>query len=112
MMNTIMFSVSPEVLYLGRGGRQEPPADARGERRVLGAASFQDLLTEVTLKTGTRVRVRPVRVEDELGLVAFYDALSPETLVRRFFGGKQRVRREWIRALAKDVIPRSFGPGA
>ncbi len=40
---------------------------------------------DALLRDGTAVRLRPIRPEDELALVAFHARLSPHTIYRRFF---------------------------
>lgn len=41
--------------------------------------------TDVVLRTGHTLHIRPVRAEDRAGLIDFYSRLSPETLHARFF---------------------------
>lgn len=41
--------------------------------------------TDVVLKDGSTLHVRPIRPDDEPGLLAFYAALSEEARLMRFF---------------------------
>lgn len=54
----------------------------------------------VTLRDGTRVRLRPIRATDAPGLVALYDHLSRDTRYHRFFSVMQRLPPDWARLLA------------
>jgi RimJ/RimL family protein N-acetyltransferase len=42
--------------------------------------------TDVVLRNGSTLRLRPVRFSDKAGLLAFHQKLSPESLRYRFFG--------------------------
>ncbi|HKX18763.1 MAG TPA: GNAT family N-acetyltransferase, partial [bacterium] len=56
--------------------------------------------TDVVLRDGSTLHVRPIRPDDESGLLGFYAALSPEARLMRFFsplsdaGLEQQVRRD------------------
>lgn len=45
----------------------------------------RDLERDVTLNDGTRVRLRPIRPDDEERLISFHDRLSGQTAYQRFF---------------------------
>ena len=51
----------------------------------------------VTLRDGSRVRLRPIRATDAPGLVALYDHLSRDTRYHRFFSVMQRLPPDWAR---------------
>ena len=56
--------------------------------------------TDVVLRDGSTLHVRPIRPDDEAGLLAFYAALSEDARVMRFFSPLsdaaliQQVRRD------------------
>src|SRR5688572_30457244 len=53
---------------------------------VMSAPPYPSHLeSDVVLRTGRTIRLRPVRHEDGPGLVAFFRSLSPEALYERFF---------------------------
>ena len=54
----------------------------------------------VTLRDGTLARMRPIRSDDALRLVALYDQLSRDTRYQRFFSVRQRLPPDWARFLA------------
>lgn len=62
---------------------------------VLGAFA-----EELTLRDGTRLRVRPIRPDDEPRLVDLYSRLSRHTAYQRFFTVMQRLPPDWARFLA------------
>ncbi len=55
---------------------------------------------EVTLKDGTRVRIRPVLPEDESRLVTLYGRLSPHAAYQRFFTVMKRLPPDWAHSFA------------
>ena len=61
----------------------------------------------MTLRDGTRVRMRPIRVDDAPRLVALYDRLSFDTRYHRFFSAMRRLPPDWARFLADvDYVER------
>jgi hypothetical protein len=50
-----------------------------------------ELEREVALRDGARIRIRPIRGEDESRLVAAYDRLSQYTAYQRFFTVMKRL---------------------
>ena len=52
------------------------------------------------LPTGERVRIRPIRPEDELRLSELYDRSSRDTRYQRFFTVLRRLPPDWARFLA------------
>ena len=50
---------------------------------------------ELTLKDGTRVRIRPIIAEDETRLVTLYGRLSRHTAYQRFFTVMKRLPSDW-----------------
>jgi RimJ/RimL family protein N-acetyltransferase len=54
----------------------------------------------VTLRDGTRVRMRPIRADDAPRLVALYERLSRDTRYQRFFSAMRRLPPDWARFLA------------
>ena len=59
-----------------------------------------ELECEVTLRDGSRLRLRPIRPEDATRLIDFYDHLSRETAYQRFFAVMKRLPPDWARILA------------
>jgi RimJ/RimL family protein N-acetyltransferase len=59
-----------------------------------------DLEREITLKDGTRVRVRPIRADDQTRLIELYDRLSQRTAYQRFFNLMRRLPPDWAKILA------------
>jgi len=72
----------------------------------LGAAARFD--REITLRDGSRVRMRPIRPDDEPRLVALYDHLSRDTRYQRFFSVMRRLPPDWARFLATVDYARRF----
>jgi RimJ/RimL family protein N-acetyltransferase len=68
-------------------------------------ASFQ---REVTLRDGTRVRMRAIRPDDEPRLVELYDRLSQDSRYHRFFSVMRRLPPDWARFLANVDYRRRF----
>jgi RimJ/RimL family protein N-acetyltransferase len=52
------------------------------------------------LRDGARLRMRPIRPEDQDRLIAFYDRLSRHTAYQRFFTVMKRLPPDWARLLA------------
>jgi len=71
----------------------------------LAAARFD---RELTLRDGTRVRMRPIRPDDAPRLVALYDHLSRDSRYQRFFSVMQRLPPDWARFLATVDYQRRF----
>ena len=59
-----------------------------------------ELEREVVLRDGVRVRLRPIRGEDESRLIAAYDRLSQYTAYQRFFAVMKRLPPDWAHLLA------------
>ena len=59
-----------------------------------------ELEREVALRDGARIRIRPIRGEDESRLVAAYDRLSQYTAYQRFFAVMKRLPPDWAHLLA------------
>jgi len=59
-----------------------------------------ELEREVTLRDGSRLRLRPIRPEDATRLIDFYNHLSRETAYHRFFAVMKRLPPDWARMLA------------
>jgi RimJ/RimL family protein N-acetyltransferase len=60
----------------------------------------RDLEREVTLKDGVRVRIRPIRAEDQIRLIELYDRLSQYSAYQRFFAVMRRLPPDWAKILA------------
>ena len=60
----------------------------------------KELEREVTLRDGSRLRLRPIRPEDQDRLSAFYDGLSRHSAYQRFFAVMKRLPPDWARLLA------------
>jgi acetyl coenzyme A synthetase (ADP forming)-like protein len=66
--------------------------------------------TEVVLRDGTALRMRPVRPGDEEALVAFYRGLSRDSLLYRFFTPvKEETLGRWVRKVIRGQGERGFG---
>lgn len=63
---------------------------------------------DITLRDGARVRVRPIRPEDEAGLVSLYGRLSEHTAYQRFFAVMRRLPPDWAHFLANVDYRRRF----
>lgn len=64
------------------------------------AAYPKDLEREITLRDGSRLRLRPIRPEDQDRLIAFHDRLSRQTAYQRFFAVVKRLPPDWAHFLA------------
>lgn len=64
------------------------------------AAYPRELEREVALRDGSRLRLRPIRPEDQDRLIALYDRLSQRTAYQRFFAAMKRLPPDWARLLA------------
>jgi len=63
---------------------------------------------ELTLRDGTRVRMRPIRPDDAPRLVALYEHLSGDTRYQRFFSVMRRLPPDWASFLATVDYARRF----
>lgn len=61
----------------------------------------KDFREEHTLRTGERVVLRHIQPSDAEGLVRAYDALSPESRYRRFFGAASSLDGQTVRYLTE-----------
>jgi RimJ/RimL family protein N-acetyltransferase len=64
------------------------------------AAYPKELEREITLRDGSRLRLRPIRPEDQDRLIAFHDRLSRQTAYQRFFAVVKRLPPDWAHFLA------------
>jgi len=64
------------------------------------AAYPKELEREITLQDRARLRLRPIRPEDQDRLIAFYDRLSRHTAYQRFFTVMKRLPPDWAHLLA------------
>lgn len=55
---------------------------------------------DIVLRDGSRVRLRPIRPDDEASLVALYDRLSRHSAYQRFFTVMRRLPPDWAHYLA------------
>jgi RimJ/RimL family protein N-acetyltransferase len=60
----------------------------------------RELEHRVTLRDGSRLRIRPIRPEDKDRLVDLYGRLSRHTAYQRFFTIMQRLPPDWAQILA------------
>jgi RimJ/RimL family protein N-acetyltransferase len=67
---------------------------------TLMAAYPAELERDITLPDGARLRLRPIRPEDQDRLSAFYDRLSRHTAYQRFFAVMKRLPPDWAHFLA------------
>jgi RimJ/RimL family protein N-acetyltransferase len=72
------------------------------------AAYPKELEREITLPDGARLRLRPIRPEDQDRLIAFYDRLSRHTAYQRFFTVMKRLPPDWAHLLANVDYERSL----
>lgn len=71
------------------------------------AAYPRELEREVVLRDGARLRLRPIRPEDQDRLITFYDRLSRHTAYQRFFTVMKRLPPNWAHLLANvDYVRR------
>jgi RimJ/RimL family protein N-acetyltransferase len=74
------------------------------ERHTAGATRPADypgtLESEVPLKNGETLRIRPIRPDDEPRLVELYSRLSRHTAYQRFFTVMRRLPRDWVHYFA------------
>ena len=64
------------------------------------AAYPKELECEITLRDGSRLRLRPIRAADQDRLIAFHDRLSRQTAYQRFFAVMKRLPPDWAHFLA------------
>lgn len=64
------------------------------------AAYPTELEREIVLRDGARLRLRPIRSDDQDRLIRFYDRLSRQTAYQRFFSVMRRLPPDWARWLA------------
>lgn len=68
---------------------------------VAQAAAYpRELEREVMLRDGARLRIRPIRPDDEPRLIRLYDRLSEYTAYQRFFTILRRLPPDWARFFA------------
>jgi acetyltransferase len=60
----------------------------------------KELEREITLRDGSRLRLRPIRPEDQDRLSALYDGLSRQSAYQRFFAVMKRLPPDWAHFLA------------
>src|SRR3989338_3186961 len=60
----------------------------------------RELERDLTLRDGTRLRLRPIRPEDAPRLQELYGRLSRHTAYQRFFSIMKRLPPDWARMLA------------
>jgi hypothetical protein len=90
-------------------GRRRPSLQRAVQNRAQGdrqEPSFTvDVLareTEVVLRDGSALRLRPVRSEDEDALVRFYQGLSPDSLFNRFLAAiTEYALFRWVQTIAR-----------
>lgn len=64
------------------------------------AAYPKELEREIALRDGSRLRLRPIRPEDQDRLIAFHDRLSRQTAYQRFFAVVKHLPQDWAHFLA------------
>jgi RimJ/RimL family protein N-acetyltransferase len=81
-----------------------PESGLPGQTTLEATARFQ---REVALRDGTRVRLRPIRPDDEPRLGVLYDHLSQDSRYQRFFSVMRRLPPNWAHFLANvDYVER------
>lgn len=63
---------------------------------------------EISLRNGARVRIRPIRPDDEPRLVDLYGRLSQHSAYQRFFSVMKRLPPDWAHFLANVDYRRRF----
>lgn len=66
------------------------------------SANLAQYESDVVVRDGSTLRLRPVRPNDREALIAFFNRLSPESLRFRFFGMPARCDQEVSRLLGAD----------
>ena len=67
----------------------------------------KELERDITLQDGARLRLRPIRPEDQDRLIAFYARLSQHTAYQRFFTVLRRLPTDWYHFFANvDYVRR------
>src|SRR6202011_301698 len=74
--------------------------------QVSGAAGAPALETDVVLRDGSTVRVRPTRAGDEPAILAFLGGLSDESRYFRFFSGAPNLTEAAHRAANSELHER------
>ncbi len=59
-----------------------------------------ELVRAVTLADGSQARIRPIRPDDEPGLVDLYERLSRHSAYQRFFAVRPRLPADWYHGFA------------
>lgn len=68
---------------------------------VTGEAPYpRDIERAITLKDGSRVRLRPIRPDDAPRLIDLYSRLSEDTAYQRFFTVMRRLPVDWAHYLS------------
>ena len=76
------------------------PTEVRITPATTGSEYPRDLERDVTLGDGSRLRLRPVRPNDEERLISFHDRLSGQTAYQRFFNVMKHLPRASAHSLA------------
>lgn len=76
------------------------PTEAPTTAGTTGSEYPRDLERDVTLGDGSRLRLRPVRPDDEERLISFHDRLSGQTAYQRFFNVMKHLPRASAHFLA------------
>jgi len=61
----------------------------------------RELIRTVLVDWGTTLRIRPIRPDDEAGLRALFDRLSPTTVFQRFFRAYTQLPDDWFEHFAR-----------
>ena len=80
-------------------GPDLPAADRKAATDFSDQSQYE---SDVVLRDGSTLRLRPVRPDDQEGLRALHDRLSKESLRSRFFGIPSRTDGEVSRLLRAD----------
>jgi RimJ/RimL family protein N-acetyltransferase len=77
------------------------PAEPRAVAATEPASRYpRDLERDVTLRDGSRLHLRPIRPDDQDGLISFHDRLSGQTAYQRFFNVMKHLPRARAHFLA------------
>jgi RimJ/RimL family protein N-acetyltransferase len=73
-----------------------------------GGAAYSSGQWHVTLRNGTMVRIRPLRLDDRRALAELYDRLGERSRYQRFFACPARLPTSWADRLL-ETSPRRLG---
>jgi len=91
------------------GRTTQAPLGGRGPGEARSRAYPPRYASDIVLRDGSTIRLRPLSPQDENGLVALHRRLSDQDAHFRFFGPAAAVTVERLRELCRAALPDSFG---